>query len=150
VNHPIRVLIVGDDEVFRQRVYRMLENAAGITIASEAQDRREVLARVRELHPDVVLVDVGTSPTENLRIVAQISRSLPDVCVVVLNEGEQGQQVLDAFRLGALGHLSRERTQSAELVHAIRAASRGEAILSPDIAGHILDKVARERSKDES
>ena len=91
MNHPIRVLIVGDDEVFRQRVYRMLENAAGITIASEAQDRREVLARVRELHPDVVLVDIGTSPTENLRIVAQISRSLPDVCVVVLNEGEQGQ-----------------------------------------------------------
>jgi DNA-binding NarL/FixJ family response regulator len=148
VNHPIKVLIVDDDEMFRQRVCKVLESAESITIAGEAQDGQEAMALARELHPDVVLVDIGTSPTENLRIVAQISRSFPDVHIVVLNESEQGQEVLDAFRKGALGHLSRERTQPAELVHAIRAASRGEAILSPGVAGHILDEVARERKNE--
>jgi DNA-binding NarL/FixJ family response regulator len=123
----------------------MLECTLGITIAGEAQGRREALALTSELRPDVVLVDIGISPIENLRIVAQINSSFPDIRIVVLNKDEQGQQVLDALRKGALGHLSRERAQSAEIVHAIRAASRGEAILSPDIAGHILDKVARER-----
>jgi len=147
VNPPIKVLVIDDDEVFRQRVCKMLECAMGITIAGEAQDRQDALALTHELRPDVVLVDIGTSPAENLRIVAQISRSFPDVRIVVLNKDGQGQQVLDAFRKGALGHLRRDRMQSAELVHAIRAASRGEAVLSPDVAGHILDEVARERSK---
>jgi DNA-binding NarL/FixJ family response regulator len=145
VNHPIKVLIVDDDEVFRQRICEVLESAESITIAGEAQDGQEAMALARDLHPDVVLVDIGTSPTENLRIVAQISRSFPDVRIVVLNKDGQGQQVLGAFRRGALGHLSRERAQSDELVSAIHAAARGEAILSPDIAGHILDEVARER-----
>ena len=148
MNPPIKVLVVGDDEVFRRRVCKVLECALGITIAGEAQDEREALALTRALSPDVVLVDIGISPTENLRIVAQINSSFPDIRIVVLNKDEQGQQVLDALRKGALGHLSRERAQSAELVHAIRAASRGEAILSPGIAGHILDKVARERKNE--
>jgi NarL family two-component system response regulator LiaR len=126
----------------------MLERTMGITIAGEAQDRREALALTRELRPDVVLVDIGTSPTENLQIVAQISRAFPNTRIVVLNGNEQGQEVLDAFRLGALGHLSRERARSAELVHAIHAASRGEATLSPDVAGYILDKVAQERKNE--
>jgi DNA-binding NarL/FixJ family response regulator len=148
VNHPIKVLVVDDDEVFRRRVCEALEYAMGITIAGEAQGRQEALALTHELRPDVVLVDIGISPTENLRIVAQINSSFPDIRIVVLNKDEQGQQVLDALRKGALGHLSRERAQSAELVHALCAASRGEAILSPDIAGHILDKVARERKNE--
>jgi DNA-binding NarL/FixJ family response regulator len=150
VNHPIKVLVVDDDEVFRQGVCKVLESAEGIAIAGEAQDGREAMALTRELHPDVVLVDIGASPTENLRIVAQVSRTLPDVRVVVLNEDEQGQQVLAAFRMGALGHLSRESAQSAEIIHAVRAASRGEAILSPNVAGHILDEVTQERKRDES
>jgi DNA-binding NarL/FixJ family response regulator len=148
VNPPIKVLVVDDDEVFRQRVCKMLECTPGITITGEAQDRREALALTRELRPDVVLVDISIAPTENLRIVAQINSSFPDIRIVVLNKDEQGQQVLDALRNGALGHLSRESAQSAELVHAIRAASRGEAILSPGIAGHILGKVARERKNE--
>jgi NarL family two-component system response regulator LiaR len=148
VNHPIKVLVVDDDEVFRQRIRKVLESAESITIAGQAQNSHEAMALARELHPDVVLVDIGTSPKENLHIVAQISKWFPDVRIVVLNEGKQEQQVLDAFRRGALGHLSRERAQSVELVHAIRAAARGEAILSPDIAGHILDEVARERKNE--
>lgn len=147
MNHPIKVLIVDDDEVFRQRICEVLESAESITIAGQAQNSQEAMALARELHPDVVLVDIGTSPKENLHIVAQISRSFSDVRIVVLNEDEQGQQVLDAFRKGALGHLSRERAQSAELVHAIHAAARGEATLSPDVAGHILDEVTRERKR---
>jgi DNA-binding NarL/FixJ family response regulator len=149
LNHPIKVLIVDDDEVFRHRVCEVLESAESITIAGWAQNSREAIVLASELHPDVILVDIGTS-LENLRIVAQVSKSSPDVRIVVLNENGQEQQVLDALRLGALGHLSRESAQSTELVHAICAASRREAILSPDVAGHILDEVARERNRGES
>ena len=92
MNPPIKVLVVDDDEVFRQRVCKMLECAMDITIAGEAQDRREALALTSELRPNVVLVDIGISPTENLRIVAQINSSFPDIRIVVLNKDEQGQQ----------------------------------------------------------
>ena len=149
MNRPIKVLVVDNDEVFHHRVCEVLESTESITIAGWAQNSREAMALARELQPDVILVDIGTSP-ENLRTVAQISKSFPDVRIVVLNEDGQEQQVLDALRLGALGHLSRESAQSTKLVHAICAASRREAILSPDVAGHILDEVARERNRGES
>jgi DNA-binding NarL/FixJ family response regulator len=147
VNHPIKVLIVDDDEEFHQGICKVLESAASIAIAGQARDGQEAVALTRKACPDVVLVDIGTSPAESLQIIAQVSKSFPDVRIVVLNENEQGRQVLDAFRKGALGHLSRTRAQSAELVHAIRAAARGEAILSPDVAGHILDEVTREKKR---
>jgi DNA-binding NarL/FixJ family response regulator len=140
------VLIVSDDEVLRQRIREALENTESVTLAGQAQNGQETMALVHKSRPDVVLVDIGASPTENLRIVAQVSKSSPDVRIIVLNESEQEHQVLDALRKGALGHLNRERAQSTEIVHAIHAAGRGEAVLSPDVAGHILDKV-RERSK---
>lgn len=145
MNDPIKVLIVGDDDLLRQRMRTVLESTAGITIVGEAQGGGEAMDLIhgmrRETQPDVILLEIDTPRTSNLETVAQIRELFPHIRIVVLNDDGQQGLVLEAFRKGALGHLVKNKIQPDEIVQAIRAVSRGEVILSPGIAGRILDEV---------
>jgi DNA-binding NarL/FixJ family response regulator len=145
VNGPIRVCIVLADDALRQRLRTALADAEGFTVVGEANEGQQAIALIHEARPDVVLLDIGTPHASNLPIVTQISELLPLTRVIVLHNEGQEQLVLDAFRKGALGHLSKDRIQSATVVEAARAVSRGEVILSPGIAGCMLDKVVQEQ-----
>jgi DNA-binding NarL/FixJ family response regulator len=146
MDDPIKVFIV-DDDSFRQRTRALLEGADGITVVGEAKDGQQAIALIGETRPDVILMDISTRPASNLQTVVQICELFPDTKVVVLNEDGQEQLVLEAFRKGALGHLVKGKAQPTEIVEAIRAVDRGQAVLSPGIAGCILDEVAQEQQR---
>lgn len=139
----IKVVIVDDDDLYRQRIRTLLEDANGITFAGEAKDGREALALIREARPDVTLFDVSALHT------AQIDELSSRTKIIALNEDGQDQLVLEVLRKGALGHLVREKAPPAEIVAAIRAVSRGEAVISSGVAGRILDQVIQERKTSE-
>jgi len=145
VNSPIRVFIVDADDSFRQRLCTLLGGTEGVTVVGETKEGQQAIALIHEARPDVVLLDIGTQHASNLQIVTQICELLPPTKVIVLHNEGQEQLVLEAFRQGALGHLIKERIQPARIVEAARAVSRGEAILSPGVAGRMLDKVVHER-----
>jgi DNA-binding NarL/FixJ family response regulator len=145
VNDSIKVSIVDDNDLFRQRTRAWLENADGITIVGEAKEGPRAIALIRETRPDVILLNISTRAASNLQAVGQICELFPDTKLIVLNDDGQEQLVLEAFRKGALGHLVKGKVQSAEIVEAIRAVNGGEAILSPGVAGCILDEVIQER-----
>lgn len=155
MNGPIRVFIVDADDTFRQRLCALLRDAEGLTVVGETKDGQQAIALIHEARPDVVLLDIGTQHAINLPIVTQISESLPPTKVIVLNDEGQEQLVLEAFGKGALGHLTREwrmengegKIEPARIVEAVRAVSRGEVILSPGVAGRMLDKVVHERRR---
>jgi len=149
VDDPIRVLILDEDETFRQRVRVLLEKASGILVVGDVQDSQQAPALVHDAQPDVVLLCIARCPEDGLQTVAQIAATVPDTRIIVLNENEQKDQVLEAFRRGAWGHLERGLALGPKVISTVRATRRGEAILSPDVAGHILDEVAREKRKDE-
>ena len=145
MDNPIRILIVDGDAVSRRAIRTLLENVDGVMVVGEAKDEQEATALVRELWPDVILLDVETSPSDDLEMVAQISELSPASKVIVL--GIQGQEhlVLDAFRKGAHGHLVKGRSTPFEIAEAIRAVSRGESVLSSHVAGRILDEIAQKQ-----
>jgi len=145
VNSPIRVFIVDANDPSRQRLCALLEDAEGLTVVGEAKEGQQAIALIHEARPDVVLLDIGTQHASNLPIVTQICELLPPTKVIVLNDEGQEQLVLDAFGKGALGHLVRGRIQPAEVIEAIRAVGRGKVVLSPGVAGRMLDKVVHER-----
>lgn len=145
MDNPIKVFIVDDDDLLRQRTRAWLESADGITVVGEAKDGQQAIALIGEARPDVILLDISTRPASNLQAVGQICKLFPHTKVIALNEDGQEELVLEAFRKGALGHLVKGKAQS-EIVEAIRAVDRGKAILSPGVAGCILDEVVQKRS----
>jgi DNA-binding NarL/FixJ family response regulator len=144
VNDSIKVSIVGDDDLFRQRTCALLEGTNGITVVGEAKERLQAIALIRETRPDIIFIDISARPASNLQTMAQICELFPDAKIIVLSDEGQEQLALEALKKGALGHLVK-KAQSAEIVAAIRAVSRGKAILSPGVAGRILDEITQER-----
>jgi DNA-binding NarL/FixJ family response regulator len=135
----IRVFVVARDEPLRQRLCTVLEEARGIAVAGVARDRGEALGMTHETCCDVILLDVDMPETTRRHILV-LSRQRSDVRVIVLSQDGQEQQVLDALRNGAIGHVYKESAQT-EIVCAIRAVCRGEAVITSTVAGRILDKV---------
>jgi len=142
---PIRTLIVDNDALFRKATCALLEDTEGMIAVGEARDEQEAAALVRELHPDVVLIDVNTVPLDSLQSVMPMDQPYPDSKVILLGVRGQEYLVLEGFRKGAHGHLVKGESQPFEIVEAIRAVNRGESVLSPHMAGWILDEMARKR-----
>lgn len=144
MKNPIKVLVADRDEASRQRLRALLEEANRITVVGVASDGWEVVAMIHEIHCDVMLVDVDTFAS-TLRQAAAQSFELPrDTRIIVLSDDDQERQVLEALRNGAMGHVHRASARG-EIVQAIQAVSRGEAVMTSAVAGCILDRVTRGR-----
>ena len=149
MSNQIKVAIVDDDDPYRRRTRALLESAEGITVVGEARDGQEAISLIRETDPDVILLGIATPHASNVEAIAQIRELSPRAKIVILHDEGQEQLVLDVLRNGALGHLVREKAPPTEIVAAIRAVSRGEAVISSGVAGRILDQVMQERKTSE-
>jgi DNA-binding NarL/FixJ family response regulator len=145
VNGPIKVLILDGDDTYRRKMCTWLASADGITIVGETNDGQEALLLIQEVRPEVVLLDVPTIQASAPRIVVQIRAVSPGTGIIVLNEEGQEGAVLAALREGALGHLVKGKVGASDIAAAVRLVSRGEAVLSPDVAGRILDELPQEQ-----
>jgi DNA-binding NarL/FixJ family response regulator len=135
----IKVFVVARDEPLRRRLCTVLEEARGIAVAGVAGGRGETQGMPHETCCDVVLLDVDM-PEAARRQILERSHQKSDARIIVLSQVGQEQQVLDALKNGAMGHVYKESAQT-EIIRAIRAVSRGEAIITSTVAGCILDKV---------
>jgi len=137
LDDPIRVAIVDDDGAFRQAGRGWFDGAGDIVIVGTAQSERETLHWLYEVHPDVVLLDVAAA--SQVREISVLAR------VIVLHLPGQEALALEALRAGALGHLDKQNTRPPQAIAAVRAVSRGEAVLSPPLAGWMLDEITQRR-----
>lgn len=138
---PVRVLIVDDDALVRMGLSMMLSVDPGIAVVGEASDGTGVAAAVRELRPDVVLMDIRMPGMDGLTATARL-RALPDAPqVVVMTTFDTDDHVLRALRAGAGGFLLKH-TPPAEIVRAIRQVAGGEPMLSPSVLRRMMDFVA--------
>ncbi len=142
----IRALIVDGDTLFRRATRTVLESSGCVTVVGEAKDGAEAIELLREFEPDVILLDIDTLHAEGLQTVARINELYPNGKIIMLNNHGQEHLVLDAFRRGARGHLVKGRNDAVEILAAIQAVGRGESVLSPFMAGWILDEITRMRS----
>jgi DNA-binding NarL/FixJ family response regulator len=142
-NAPINVLIAEDNAPFRQAVCTWLEDADGVTVIGEAQDELEALELARARRPDVILLGVSLLHPNGSEQAAQVGELYPGSKVIVLSAADQDLLVLKALKGGAIGYLIKEECLPHEVVEAVYAASRGEAVLTPQILGGILDEMAR-------
>ncbi len=126
----IKVLIVDDHSIVRQGLRMFLEADPELTVAGEARNGAEAVQMARDMHPDVVLMDLLMPVMDGIMATAAIRRELPDVEVVALTSVLEDASVVDAIRAGAIGYLLKD-TEAPELRLAIKAAALGQVQLSP-------------------
>src|SRR5258708_38145026 len=135
----LRVLIVDDHDLFRTGLRNLLEEQ-GVQIVGEAPSGTEAVRIVREIAPDVVVMDLnmpgmgGVDATRHITAIAPLTR------VVMLTISDQDNDVMDAILAGACGYLLKDASIE-QLISGIEAASRGESLISPTIAAKVLQRV---------
>jgi DNA-binding NarL/FixJ family response regulator len=144
----IRILIVDDHDLVREGIRTMLEQEPGFEVVGEVGDGQEAIRRVRELAPDVVLMDVALpGGIGGLEATEAILSERPGTRVIVLTQYEQGEYIRRALKIGAQGYLLK-RSASSQLKEAIRTVARGERYLHPVAAEELVELVTSGRSLD--
>lgn len=137
----IRVLLVDDHAVVRQGLRLFLGTQPDIEVVGEAADGREALARVAELRPDVVLMDLVLPGLDGIRATEEICRRHPGVRVLVLTSFSEQERVVPALQAGAVGYLLKD-VGPDDLARAIRDACAGRVRLHPEAARQLVARVA--------
>ena len=135
----LRVLIVDDHDLFRTGLRNLLEEQ-GIHVVGEAAAGAEAVRGVRELAPDVVVMDLNMPGMTGVEATRQITGIAPLTRVLVLTISDQDSDVLDAILAGACGYLLKD-SSIQDLMAGIRAAAVGESLISPTIAAKVLQRV---------
>jgi DNA-binding NarL/FixJ family response regulator len=134
----ITVLLVDDHALFRQGIRALLANSEYAEIIGEATDGREAIEKVRDLQPQVVLMDIGMPGMGGIEATRRIVKEDPFVKVLVLTQYDDIEYILSMLRLGAKGYIAKTAT-AEELETAIQAVRRGESYLYPSAATALVE-----------
>ncbi len=131
-----RVLLVDDHDLFRTGLVTLLTEQ-GVHVVGEAVDGEDALRKVRELAPDVVVMDLNMPGISGVEATREITAVAPRTRVVVLTISADDSDVVDAVMAGACGYLLKD-SSIQQLISGISAAAAGESLISPQIAGKVL------------
>jgi DNA-binding NarL/FixJ family response regulator len=135
----LRVLLVDDHDLFRTGLRNLLEEQA-VQVVGEAGDGVQAVRMVRELAPDVVVMDLNMPGMTGVEATRQVTSQAPLTRVVVLTISDQDEDVMNAILAGACGYLMKD-SSIQELMQGIRAAAVGESLISPHIAAKVLQRM---------
>ena len=143
----IRVLIADDHGVLRTGLEHLLSRSDDIEVVGTAENGKIALARAIETRPDVILMDLRMPEVDGIEATGAIMSELPSTRVVVLTSFSDREGILAALDAGAVGYLLKD-SEPDDILHGIRAASRGESPLAPKAASAVLEARAATRPTD--
>lgn len=135
----IRVLLADDEPLLRAGLALLLAQAADIEVVAEASDGAEAIEMVRRRPVDVALVDIRMPVVDGLTAVEEIGRTAPQVRSIMLTTFGDEPNVARALRAGAAGFLLKD-TEPDRILHAVRAARSGDAVLSRQVARQVVSR----------
>lgn len=146
MEHKHRVVIVEDHQLFRDGLKAMLNKRGDIDIVGEAEDGLEALKTLRNLQPDMVLLDLSMPKLSGISVLKEMKRELPDTRFLLLTIHESDQHVLEAFTAGANGYCIKDSSRE-ELMLAIDSVLAGKTYISPGISDQVMEGFLSSRKK---
>jgi DNA-binding NarL/FixJ family response regulator len=144
-----RILLVDDHDIVRLGLMTLLNDQPDMEVTGEASTAAEAVKAAERLQPDVVLMDIRLPGEGGIEATQQVTRRVPNCKVVMLTSFADDELVVHAIRAGAVGYVLKQ-VGNEELLRAIRAAARGEALLDPATTARLLSRVREaERKADE-
>ncbi len=141
-SNKIRVLIADDHRLFREMLYHTLQDEEDIEVAGQAVDGKEAVEMVRELKPDIILLDINMPRIDGIETTRILTGECPQVKIVILTAIDDDDYLFTLIQAGATGYLLKD-TSSQNVVNAIRAAYSGESLIQPRLASRVLKKLNR-------
>jgi DNA-binding NarL/FixJ family response regulator len=135
----IKVLIADDHTLVRQGIRSLLALASDIEIVGEAADGREAIGKVRQLAPDVVLMDLAMPKMGGLEATRRIRKEFPATKVLAVTQYDDSEYVIPVIEAGARGFVTK-MASPLELASAIQAVYRGDSFLSPSAAAILVEE----------
>jgi DNA-binding NarL/FixJ family response regulator len=137
---PIRVLIVDDHEMVREGLMAMLQSEPDLEVVGQTGYGAAVSELVESSRPDVVLLDARLPDVSGVEVCRRLGRSHPGVAVVILTTYTDAELVQECLQAGARGYVVKD-VERFSLKESIRAVHRGQAVLAPQVAGEIIERV---------
>lgn len=145
----IRILLVDDHDIVRLGLMTLLNDQPDMQVVGEASTAGEGVRLAEKLLPDVVLMDIRLPGEGGIEAASLVTRNVPSCKVVMLTSFADDELVVRAIRAGAVGYVLKQ-VGNEELLRAIQAAARGEALLDPATTARLLSRVREaERKADE-
>ncbi len=136
----IRVLIVDDHEMVREGLMAMLRSEPDFEVVGQTGYGEAVAELVESSRPDVVLLDTRLPDISGVEVCRRLSRTHPGVAVVILTTYTDIELVEECLQAGARGYVVKD-VERFSLKESIRAVSRGQAVLAPQVAGQIIERM---------
>jgi two-component system response regulator DegU len=136
----IKVMLVDDHEVVLEGLIRILEKQGGIKIVTVARSAEEALEKIVRFPPDVIIVDIQLPGMNGIELIKRIKSTYPEIEAITLTVFDDEQFAKQAIRAGAIGYVIKDAAQD-ELVKAVRAAARGESLISTSVARKLIDEI---------
>jgi DNA-binding NarL/FixJ family response regulator len=137
-----RIVLVDDHEVVRLGIKALLERHPHFEVVGEAGTAKEALEQVERLLPDVVLMDIRLPGASGVEATEQITNSFPEIKVIMLTSYAEDDMLFSAIRAGASGYVLKQ-IGAEDLIKAIEAVGRGEALLDPVVTQRVFQEVRR-------
>jgi DNA-binding NarL/FixJ family response regulator len=144
-----RLLLVADHEVVRLGLKALLEQNLQFEVVGEAGTAKEAMEQVGRLRPDIVLMDIRLPGASGIDACEEIIKNYPDTRVIMLTSYAEDEMLFSAIRAGASGYILKQ-VGSDDLMRAIEAVGRGEALLDPAVTQRVFQEVRRAVKEEEA
>jgi DNA-binding NarL/FixJ family response regulator len=134
---PIRIMVADDHPLIREAVGHLIKGAPEFELVGEVANGKECLARVQELRPDILLLDIAMPEMNGEQVTRELRRQFPELKIIALSGYTDRQFVRAMIKAGAKAYVVKAAS-GRELIHALRAVASGKNYLSPEVTGAVM------------
>jgi DNA-binding NarL/FixJ family response regulator len=137
-----RLLLADDHDLFREGLAGLINAQPDLEVVGQASDGLEALTLARDLHPDLIAMDINMPLCDGLEATRLIRAEWPEACILILTVHDEDEKLFEAIKAGASGYMLKN-VGSADFLRGVRSILAGEAVLPPKLAARLVSEFAR-------